>query len=161
MRGLVGRLERLAPVLIERPRRAADAAGRGLAREAATLARRRRERAETLTRLEARLGRAYAERLLRQRARLAAATNLLGAVSYRGVLARGFALVRDEADRPLRRASEVGEAQPLRIEFADGMVAAVAGAQTPREAPTAVAPTLATRARRPRAKDGEGQGSLF
>jgi exodeoxyribonuclease VII large subunit len=77
------------------------------------------------------------------------------------VLARGFALVRDEADRPLRRASEVGEAQPLRIEFADGTVAAVAGAQTRRPAPAAVAPTLTLRARRPRAKDGEGQGSLF
>ena len=164
VRGLVGRLERLAPVLIERPRRAADAAARALTREAATLARRRRERAETLMRLEARLDRSYVERLHSRRARLAAAAQLLGAVSYRGVLARGFALVRDERDRALRRASEVREAQPLKIEFADGTVAAVAGGKGPQrpEMPAAVAQDLVLRPRRSRApRDVEGQGSLF
>ena len=47
-RGLIGRLARLGPTLIERPRRAADAAGRAFARETAALARRRGERAEAL-----------------------------------------------------------------------------------------------------------------
>jgi exodeoxyribonuclease VII large subunit len=163
VRGLVGRLERLGPVLIERPRRAANAAARALSREAATLARRRRERAETLARLEARLSRATVERLQSRRARLAAATQLLGAVSYRGVLARGFALVRDEADRPLRRASEVHEAQPLKIEFADGTVATVAGGRTlaPPAAHRGPPGVVPTRAKRTRGKDPDEQGTLF
>ena len=50
LRGLIGRLARLGPLLIERPRRAADAAGRHFARERALLARRRGERADALMR---------------------------------------------------------------------------------------------------------------
>ena len=169
VRGLIGRLERLAPALIERPRRAADAAGRALTREAATLARRRRERADALIKLDQRMRRAYVERLTSRRARLAAAAQLLDAVSYKGVLARGFALVRDEADRPVRLAAEVGEAQPLRIEFADGTVLAIAdGGAAPRPAPPAsaapltAAPNPAQKAKRVRGpKDAAGQGSLF
>ena len=48
-------------------------------------------------------------------------------MSYRGVLSRGFALVRDEEQRPLRRASDVKQAQRLEIEFADGKIGAAAG----------------------------------
>jgi exodeoxyribonuclease VII large subunit len=160
VRGLLGRLERLGPALIERPRRAAEAAGRAFIREKALLARRRGERAEALLRLEARLRRAYADRLAVRGARLAAAGQLLGAVSYRGVLARGFALVRDEGGRPLRRAAEIREAQPLRVEFADGVVAATAeGPGVAADAPPVAAPARPKRART--AKDFEGQGSLF
>jgi exodeoxyribonuclease VII large subunit len=154
---VIGRLERLAPVLTERPRRSADAAGRALARERTLLARRRRERADTLLRLEARMGRAYAERLQRSRARFASLAQLLDAVSYREVLARGFALVRDAEANPLRRRAEVRELQRLRIEFADGEVAAVAGERV------GAARTPLTPAPRRRRSDNsfEGQGSLF
>ena len=114
-------------MLVERPRRAADAAGRTFAREAGLLARRRGERAEALARLQTRMARAYDERLQTRSAQLFSAWQLLGAMSYRGVLARGFALVRDEAQRPLRRAEEVRQAQRLEIEFADGKVGAIAG----------------------------------
>ena len=69
VRGLIGRLARLGPTLIERPRRAADAAGRAFARETAALARRRGERSEALARLAARMARAYDERLQNRRAR--------------------------------------------------------------------------------------------
>ena len=47
-------------------------------------------------RLAARMVRAYDERLQSRRAQLVSAWQLLGAMSYRGVLSRGFALVRDE-----------------------------------------------------------------
>ena len=160
VRGLVGRLERLGPVLIDRPRRAVDAGARAFARERALLARRCAERVETVARLEARMGRAFAERVRIFRAQFSATAQLLDAVSYRGVLARGFALVRDEAEQPVRRAAEVLEAQRLKIEFADGEVSAVAGrAPPPAEAP-GLAPSPRPKRARP-ARNGEGQGSLF
>ena len=49
--------------------------------------------------------RAYDERLQSLRAQLFSDGQLLGAMSYRGVLSRGFALVRDETQRPLWRAT--------------------------------------------------------
>jgi exodeoxyribonuclease VII large subunit len=158
VRGLIGRLARLGPKLVERPRQAADAAGRALAREAALQARRRGERAEALARLQARMARAYGERLQMRRAQLFSAWQLLGAMSYRGVLSRGFALVRDAAQRPLRRASEILPAQRLEIEFADGKVDAIAGS---RVGPPLTPPALLPRRRAKADKDAEGQGTLF
>ncbi len=165
VRGLIGRLHRLGPILIERPRRAADAATRAFAREGALQAKRRGERADALGRLVRRMSRAFAERLESRRVRLAGAAQLLGAVSYRGVLARGFALVRDEADAPLRRAVDINDAQPIKIEFADGAVAAIAGGRAPTPAQEAgwTSPDPAPpRPRRARAgKSADGQGTLF
>ena len=158
VRGLIGRLARLGPMLVERPRRAADGARRAFARETAALATRRGERAGAAARLAARLARAYDDRLQSRRTQLASAWQLLGAVSYRGVLSRGFALVRDEAQRPLRRAAEVGQAQRLEIEFADGKVGAVAGG---RIGPPLTPPALLPRRRARPDKDPEAQGSLF
>src|SRR5499426_527104 len=67
-------------------------------------------------------------RILRDRriARLGSAGQLLAAYSYRGVLARGFALVRDGGGRPLRTAAAVGSGTRLDIEFSDGRVGATA-----------------------------------
>jgi exodeoxyribonuclease VII large subunit len=81
---------------------------------------------------------------------------LLAAFSYRGVLARGFALVRDRAGRPLRTAAAVSTGMPIDIEFSDGRVGAraelVQTSTTPRAEP----------ARRRRRRDSDpGQGSLF
>jgi exodeoxyribonuclease VII large subunit len=151
-------LARLGPILIERPRRVSDAAGRALARERALLGRRRGERAHALLRLDARMVRAYAEGLQNRRAQLVSAWQLLGAMSYRGVLSRGFALVRDEAGAPLRRAAEVRQAQRLEIEFADGKVGAVAGG---RVGPPLTPPALLPRRRAKPDKDSDGQASLF
>ncbi len=159
------RLARLRPMLVERPRQAADAAMRAFAREAAMEARRRGERAQGLLRLQARLRRAFGEPLESRRARVAATAQMLDAVSYHGVLERGFALVRDEAMRPRRRAAEIRVAEPLRIEFADGVVAAVAEgrAPTPSEASVRAAPdAVPAKPKRDRPRDGsEGQGTLF
>ena len=155
--GLSGRLARLAPLLVERPRRAADAAARVFVREATLLARRRAEQAQAVDRLGARLVRAYAERLQAKRGELGSMWQLLGAMSYRGVLSRGFALVRDESEKPLWRAGEVRQAQRLEIEFADGKIAAVAGG---RIGPALRPPALLPR-RRTKPDRDEGQGSLF
>ncbi len=82
---------------------------------------------------------------------------LLAAFSYRGVLARGFALVRDRAGgRPLRTAASVTTGMPLDIEFADGRVGARAEVVQTVTAPRAEPPR-----RRRRRESDPGQGSLF
>jgi exodeoxyribonuclease VII large subunit len=88
-------------------------------------------------------------------ARLDSAGQLLAAFSYRGVLARGFALVRDGAGKPLRSAAAVSTGMPLDIEFSDGRVDAVAGSAR------SVTPAPAPVRRRRRGGDIPGQGSLF
>jgi exodeoxyribonuclease VII large subunit len=93
--------------------------------------------------------------LLRNRAaKVERAGRLLAAVSYRGVLARGFALVRDGEGRPLRTAAAVQPSMRLDIEFADGRVRATADA-------TPATPLAATSSAKPRRGGGSGQGSLF
>jgi exodeoxyribonuclease VII large subunit len=83
-------------------------------------------------------------------------SQLLAAFSYRSVLARGFALVRDRAGRPVRTAAAVTVGTPLDVEFSDGHVGAraevVQASAAPRPEPV----------RRRRRRDGNpGQGSLF
>jgi exodeoxyribonuclease VII large subunit len=79
---------------------------------------------------------------------------LLAAFSYRGVLVRGFALVRDADSRPLHSAAAVSVGMPLEIEFSDGRIAARAE-NVPVERP-------ATSAGKSRRRTGSsGQGDLF
>ena len=102
--------------------------------------------------------RARVNYLQRRSDRLRAAGQLLAAFSYRGVLARGFALVRDGEGRPLRSAAAVAAGARLDIEFSDGRVGAVADGEHAAQSPAAkVKP-------RPRGGSGGqsgGQGSLF
>ena len=86
-----------------------------------------------------------------------AAGQLLAAFSYHGVLARGFALVRDGEGHPLRSAAAVTGRMRLDIEFSDGRVGATAdGEGAPPPAPKAKP------APKPRGGSGPGgQGSLF
>jgi len=99
--------------------------------------------------------------LLQQRATaLDRCGQLLAALSHRGVLARGFALVRDLAGHPLRAAATISPAQRLDIEFSDGRVHAVAegSSMTPTATPT---PRVLPRPRRRRHSSDPGQGNLF
>jgi len=67
----------------------------------------------------------------------------LAALSYRSVLARGFALVRDEQGHAMRTAASIGPGARLDLEFSDGRVAATADADRPaatRPAISAVEP---------------------
>jgi exodeoxyribonuclease VII large subunit len=81
---------------------------------------------------------------------------LLAAFSYRGVLARGFALVRDRAGRPLRTAGAVSTGMQMDIEFSDGRVGARA-----EVVQTTIAPRAEPPRRRRRRDDDPGQGNLF
>ena len=102
-------------------------------------------------------GRVAFDNLLdRKDARLERAGQLLTALSYRGVLARGFALVRDGAGLPLRNAAAITSGQKLDIEFTDGRVGALAEGARPLE----FSPPPPPRRRR-RVVSDPGQGSLF
>jgi exodeoxyribonuclease VII large subunit len=109
-----------------------------------------RERERTL-RLSERAHRALSTLIQRQQARVLASGQLLGALSYRGVLARGFALVRDEHGAAVHAAATIGPGARLNIEFADGRVGAIADgdrAATLKPAPKRTTPKI-------------DQGSLF
>jgi exodeoxyribonuclease VII large subunit len=174
LRARVRRAAELTLALAERAGRAAEVARA-----------RRRERLEVATmRLKAGLkanAQAHAERIARaaertaalaERARRAMLTllrqqaaalirdgQLLAALSHRGVLARGFALVRDLDGAPLRLAAAVEPGMPLDIEFADGRVRArAAGAATAQ--PAGAGPDAPAKPRGRRGGD-PGQGSLF
>ncbi|KAB1073244.1 exodeoxyribonuclease VII large subunit [Methylobacterium planeticum] len=58
--------------------------------------------------------------LARRADAVAALGRLLGSLGYRAVLARGYALVRDEDGLPLRGVAGLAPGQRLRVEFADG-----------------------------------------
>ncbi len=80
------------------------------------------------------------------------AEQLLTALSYQGVLARGFALVRNASGAPVRGVTSVESGMRLDIEFSDGHVSAVAeGAQAAPAPP---------RRRGRRGRSGE-QGDFF
>ncbi|MEL6372731.1 MAG: exodeoxyribonuclease VII large subunit [Pseudomonadota bacterium] len=109
-----------------------------------------------------RLSQAFAVVTERRRARLEASGKLLGSLGYQSVLARGYALVRDAAGRPLREATGVTRGQRLEVELADGRVAVEAlrdGAAPkppPKDPPAGIRPR-----RKPKITPGGGQGSLF
>ena len=77
---------------------------------------------ERTQRLAERARRALVTAMQRLEARVAHSGQLLSALSYRGVLARGFALVRDEQGHAVHAAASIGPNAHLSIEFADGRV---------------------------------------
>ena len=93
-----------------------------------------RER-ECVADFEMRLTRAFRHRVRRARASLDSSLRVLETVSYRAVLARGFALVRGGDGALKRRAGSVKAAENLTLTFADGETKAVAaGKPEPRPA---------------------------
>ena len=121
---------------------------------------------EVLRRLAEREGRALAQagqrlapaavRLVAERRqRLSAEAKLLASLSYRGVLARGFALVSDADGNLVRSAGAVSAGEGLTLEFADGRIGVVAGGEADPVLPV-------PRKRRPKPPPGGGgQQSLF
>ena len=121
----------------------------------ATLHSRIREARRRLDDLHGRLRRAQKIALQRHRQRLQAGGRMLESLSYRAVLERGYAVVRDEASgMPLTRAGRVRPGMALELEFADGKRRAIADG--------APAAPPARRKRRGGGDGGDGsQGSLF
>jgi exodeoxyribonuclease VII large subunit len=104
---------------------------------------------ERTHRLAERARRALSTVLQRLDARVTHSGQLLTALSYRSVLARGFALVRDEAGHALRAAGSIGPGARLDLEFSDGRVAATADADRP--------PATSAAANEPRAAPREAK----
>ena len=71
-----------------------------------------------------RLRRSTLASVTRERQRLDAQAQLLRALSHKGVLARGFALVRDSEGRAVRTAEAARARARVDVEFADGTVGA-------------------------------------
>jgi exodeoxyribonuclease VII large subunit len=103
-----------------------------------------RERAAML---EARARRAHLAHHAAAARALAALSRVLDGISYRAVLARGFALVRGEGGVIRRRAAALGPGESLALVFADGEAAAVAAGK-------------AAKPGKPKKTPGD-QGSLF
>lgn len=91
--------------------------------------------------------------LARLRSHLAAQDRILQSLSYKNVLARGYALVHDEAGRPLKAAADLSLHQNVTLEFSDGEIAArvTAGTTVAAPKPTRRKPAIAE----------TPQGSLF
>ncbi|CTQ52566.1 Exodeoxyribonuclease 7 large subunit [Roseibium album] len=81
---------------------------------------------ERLSGLADRLDRAYLSRVSQEKARLDGLQKLLKSLSYKDVLARGYAVVRDDSGQPVRAAASVASGTALSIELADGSIDAVA-----------------------------------
>jgi exodeoxyribonuclease VII large subunit len=109
---------------------------------------------ERVTSLAERGERAIQLLLTQRAASLEHCGQLLNALSHRGVLERGFALIRDLKRRPVRKAAAIAAGTAVDIEFYDGYVRATAEQSfTTVEKPQ---PTTKNRGRR-----DPGQGSLF
>ncbi|MGE5259292.1 MAG: exodeoxyribonuclease VII large subunit, partial [Actinomycetota bacterium] len=88
---------------------------------------------ERLTRLDRAGARAVTAVLDQSRRTLYSQAKLLDTLGYHNVLARGFALVRDEDGSMVRRVSEVKPGAALDIEFADGHIGTHADARPRKE----------------------------
>lgn len=109
-------------------RRAFEGRAAGLSalpRRLAMMVERDRERVGVLTR---RADTAVNADFKARRAAIAGQERVLNSLSYKNVLSRGFAVVRDENNVPLPRASGLGDRAKVEIEFADGRVSAITGA---------------------------------
>ncbi len=113
---------------------------------------------EAAERVHERLAPALAAQVERKRARVVAIAKLFDSLNYKSVLARGYALARDSAGAPVRRAAEVGAGQPLAVEFADGTVDVTAQGAEP-EHTAAVTPPRRPARRQPAAT--AAQATLF
>ncbi|MCB1446795.1 MAG: exodeoxyribonuclease VII large subunit [Rhizobiaceae bacterium] len=95
--------------------------------------------------------------LSRHRQSLGAQDRILQSLSYRNVLKRGYAVIRGDGDRVLSSAGTVSAGDRLSIEFHDGAVAAIAGADDGVPTPTPAKKRSSSRA----IPDKGNQGSLF
>ena len=93
--------------------------------------------------------------LTRARAALAAQDRVLQSLSYKNVLKRGYAVIRDEEDRPVSQAAALSAGAAVSIEFADGRIGALTteGGMPPSSAKK--------RSARPVTGEPPKQGNLF
>ncbi|MDB5623236.1 MAG: exodeoxyribonuclease large subunit [Devosia sp.] len=144
-----GRLGAVASRLLERKRALFETVAPKLSPQA--LRAELRHGRSQLAPLAARLRAGVALGLTDRRAALSQEGKLLVSLSYKSVLARGFAVIKDEAGNLVRQSAELQPGQVVAIEFADGANSAtITGAPPgPRRKP------------RPASPEPEAQESLF
>ena len=137
-----------------------DAALRAVPSRIAARAERARDRLNGLVR---RADIALAGDLSRRKTLLAAQDRMLQSLSYRNVLERGYALVRDEAGHAVKQAAGLGPGAAVTITFADGTVDAVTGLFPAGGAVPPTTPEPKRKIAKPAAttSDPPKQGSLF
>ena len=123
---------------------------------------------ERLATLEQRAGRALRHAVTQRRRTLDGNAQLLSSLSYRSILNRGYAVIRDARGGMVRSASGVAPRDQLDIEVADGRIAAeVVGTKDAAPPPASIAETLsppaapAKPAKAARRSGPGDQGSLF
>lgn len=77
---------------------------------------------QNLESLDARLQRVTRETLEKRAQSLASLAKLLDVLSFKSVLGRGFAVIRDETGHPVTQKSQTTIGQSLFVQFADGVV---------------------------------------
>lgn len=104
--------------------------------------------------------------LQRARSLVSAQDRMLQSLSYKNVLMRGYAVIRDDDNRPVSRANALSTGQGIAIEFADGRVSAAIGTLDNPAPPSAAVPKSVSKPA-PTAKVSKKseppaeQGSLF
>jgi exodeoxyribonuclease VII large subunit len=116
---------------------------------------------EKVARLAASARRSAGLHIQQRETRLKYVAQLLNALSYKGVLDRGFALVRDGHGQPLHAAAHVGSGQHLTIEFADGRIGATADGDDATATHSKAAPAKPASKRATDFGVKKGQGDLF
>ncbi len=85
------------------------------------------QRTQMVSNLAERLPPTMQRVLTRQQDRLQTSAKLLGALSHKSVLGRGFALVHDKAGKLVTRAASLSDGTQVQLEFSDGDKSAVIG----------------------------------
>ncbi|MDB5614869.1 MAG: exodeoxyribonuclease large subunit, partial [Devosia sp.] len=128
------RLAAAAGRLVERKRALFDAIGPKLSPNA--LKAELRHSQSQLTPLTARLLAGFVQNLSDRRAALTQSGKLLVSLSYRSVLARGYAVVKDAEGNLVHQRAGLSPGDAVAIEFADGDVGAtIAGSPTIKKKP--------------------------
>jgi exodeoxyribonuclease VII large subunit len=160
---LAGRLTRLAPQLAKAQRDGlANASARfrvALNNRLSNIGDRLQSQRLRVSDFERRMQNAILACQEKRQAHVRSLLQLYNSLNYTSVLARGFAIVRDGADRPLSQAAAVAPGAALQIQFADGRIGARAeGSVTP---PETEAVARSANPLRPPKPGSQGQGSLF
>ncbi len=110
---------------------------------------------ERVSMLAVRADNAIDTRFAAHRASLSAQNRILDSLSYKNVLKRGYAVIRDGSDAVVSLATDIATGQNISIEFSDGKIDATAGNNTPTAA------TAKKKSSRPEPAKKSQQGSLF
>ncbi|MEW9524989.1 exodeoxyribonuclease VII large subunit [Agrobacterium radiobacter] len=102
---------------------------------------------------------AVLHRMTQNRAGLAAHDRILQSLSYKNVLKRGYAVIRDEENRPLTRAAAIASGAAVSMEFADGRVSAITTGEGMPPSDTSAAPKK--KPAKPASSGPTDQGNLF